>query len=135
MGNDLSVYSNGMMKKSHWTFEICSWCLPLKYFAIRRDQVEKKLNFQWSIKNFNVNAWNIRSIHILFLHSFLLPDMLEMRIRLNTFSYRFAEQVLSSKLSIKQEIENILLSPRINLSEFFRLKFNSVFEEIFAEKG
>ena len=45
--------------------------------------------------------------------------MLEMKIRLNTLSYRFAEQVLSSKLSIKQEIENILLSPRINLSELF----------------
>ena len=34
-----------------------------------------------------------------------------MRIRLNIFSYRFAEQVLNSKLSIKQEIENILSDP------------------------
>jgi len=60
--------------------------------------------------------------------------MTEMRIRLNTFSYRFAEQVLNSKLSIKQEIESVLLDPRINLSELSRPKFNSVLEELFIEK-
>jgi len=31
-----------------------------------------------------------------------------MRLRLENFSYRFAEQVLNSKLAIKQEIEGIL---------------------------
>ena len=61
--------------------------------------------------------------------------MEEMRIRLNTFSYRFAEQVLNSKLSIKQEIESILLDPNINLSELSRPKFNSVLDELFIEKG
>jgi hypothetical protein len=58
-----------------------------------------------------------------------------MRIRLNTFSYRFAEQVLNSKLSIKQEIENILLDPGIKISELSRPKFNSVLEELFVERG
>jgi len=32
-------------------------------------------------------------------------------IRLRKFSFRFAEQVLNSKLSIKQEIEDILSNP------------------------
>ena len=32
------------------------------------------------------------------------------RIRLERFSYRFAEQVLNSKLAIKQEVEAILTS-------------------------
>ena len=31
-----------------------------------------------------------------------------MKINLQTFSFRFAEQVLNSKLSVKQEIEDIL---------------------------
>ena len=30
-------------------------------------------------------------------------------LRLQTFSYRFAEQVLNSKLSLKQEIESVLM--------------------------
>ena len=34
-----------------------------------------------------------------------------MRLRLERFSYRFADQVLNSKLSIKQEIEEILTHP------------------------
>jgi len=42
-----------------------------------------------------------------------------MGIRLQTFSYRYAEQVLNSKLAIKQEIENTLLDGsfvKVNLS-------------------
>ena len=40
-----------------------------------------------------------------------------MKIRLQTFSFRFAEQVLNSKLAIKQEIEFVLADPRIDLSQ------------------
>ena len=49
-----------------------------------------------------------------------------MRIRLQAFSYRFAEQVLNSKLAIKQEIEGLLTHPSINLSELSRPRFNQV---------
>ena len=58
-----------------------------------------------------------------------------MNIRLKTFSYRFAEQVLNSKLAIKQEIEGILIDPIINLSELSRPRFNSVLEELFVQNG
>jgi hypothetical protein len=58
-----------------------------------------------------------------------------MKIRLETFSYRFAEQVLNSKLSIKQEIESIVLDPSINLSELSRPNFNKILEELFVGKG
>ena len=58
-----------------------------------------------------------------------------MSIRLQRFSYRFAEQVLNSRLSIKQEIEGILLDPNIDLSELSRPRFNEVLEELFVAKG
>ena len=35
------------------------------------------------------------------------------KIRLERYSYRFAEQVLNSKLTLKQEVEAILSSDRI----------------------
>jgi hypothetical protein len=38
-------------------------------------------------------------------------------IRLKTLSYKFAEQVLSSRLAIKQEIDSIFLDPSIELKE------------------
>jgi len=38
-----------------------------------------------------------------------------MRIRLEKFSYRFAEQVLNSKLNLKREIEEILTDPSFDL--------------------
>lgn len=58
-----------------------------------------------------------------------------MRIRLQTFSYRFAEQVLNSKLAVKQEIEGLLTHTSINLSELSRPRFNQVLEELFVDKG
>jgi hypothetical protein len=39
-----------------------------------------------------------------------------MILRLQNFSYRFAEQVLKSKLVLKQEIENVLLDPSIDIA-------------------
>lgn len=58
-----------------------------------------------------------------------------MKISLRTYSYRFAEQVLNSKLTTKQEIEQILLSPKINLSTLSRPKFNEILREMFQEKN
>jgi hypothetical protein len=58
-----------------------------------------------------------------------------MRIRLERFSYRFAEQVLNSKLYIKQEIEDILTCPQIDLSKLTRPYFNQILDKMFKAKG
>ena len=58
-----------------------------------------------------------------------------MKIRLETFSYRFAEQVLNSKFYIKQEIESILFAFQINLTRLSLPKFNKILEELFVKKG
>jgi len=58
-----------------------------------------------------------------------------MKIRLRTFSFRFAEQVLNSKLSIKQEIESILTNDHVDFSQLSRPKFNEILDKQFPEKG
>lgn len=58
-----------------------------------------------------------------------------MSIRLQKFSYRFAEQVLNSNLSIKQEMEKVLLDPSFNLSTFSRPSFNAKLDEKFVALG
>lgn len=58
-----------------------------------------------------------------------------MKINLQTFSFRFAEQVLNSKLSVKQEIEEVLKDPSIDLSILTRPKFNEILDDLFASKG
>ena len=56
-------------------------------------------------------------------------------IRLVNYSYRFAEQVLNSRLHIKKELEEILMDPRIELDQLSRPNFNKILDEIFQEKG
>jgi len=56
-------------------------------------------------------------------------------IRLRHFSYRFAEEVLNSKLAIKQEIESILLHPSTEITSLTRPNFNSFLKRLFIEKG
>jgi hypothetical protein len=58
-----------------------------------------------------------------------------MILRLQEFSYRFAEQVLNSKLVLKEEIENILTDPNINLAPLSRPHFNELLKEKFVEQG
>jgi len=58
-----------------------------------------------------------------------------MRINLQKYSFRFAEQVLNSKLTLKQEIESILLDPNIELHTLNRPHFNKVLENLFRQKG
>ncbi len=58
-----------------------------------------------------------------------------MKIRLQTFSYRFAEQVLNSRLTIKQEIETVLQSPSIKIPELTRPYFNQILDNLFKERG
>lgn len=56
-------------------------------------------------------------------------------IRLVHYSFRFAEQVLNSKFSIKKEIEGILQSPSIKPEGLSRPKFNKVLDGLFVERG
>jgi hypothetical protein len=56
-------------------------------------------------------------------------------LRLQRFPYRFAEQVLNSKLTLKQEIENILTDPKIDVASLSRPHFNEILKEEFIKKG
>lgn len=58
-----------------------------------------------------------------------------MRLRFQAFSFRFAEQVLNSKLALKKEIESILQDPSIELSDLSRPNFNAILEKLFIAKG
>jgi hypothetical protein len=58
-----------------------------------------------------------------------------MTIRLQKISYRFAEQVLNSKLSLKQEIERVLMDPSIDISSLSRPNFNDMLKDRFVTKG
>jgi hypothetical protein len=58
-----------------------------------------------------------------------------MIIRLERFFYRFAEQVLNSKLNLKQEHEEILTDPNIDLSKLSRPYFNSILDKDFFDRG
>src|SRR5262245_26182107 len=58
-----------------------------------------------------------------------------MRLRLQRYSYRFAEQVLNSNLAIKQEIESILLNSPFDLTSLSRPRFNALLKESFVAKG
>lgn len=58
-----------------------------------------------------------------------------MILRLQHSSYRFAEQVLNSKLALKQEIEGILLDPSIDIASLSRPHFNEVLKDLFEKRG
>jgi len=55
-----------------------------------------------------------------------------MRLRSQKYSFKFAEQILNMKLSLKQEIESILLDPSIKLNEITRPNFNKILENLFT---
>lgn len=56
-------------------------------------------------------------------------------MRLQRYSYRFAEQVLNSKLALKQEIEAVLTDPGMDVLSLSRPHFNELLEEGFVGKG
>ena len=58
-----------------------------------------------------------------------------MSLRLKNFSFRFAEQILNSRLAIKQEIEQIITDSTITVFELTRPYFNSVLNNLFSKKG
>ena len=57
------------------------------------------------------------------------------RLRLQRFSYRFAEQVLNSKLVLKQEIEDLLSEEIPNVSILSRPAFNKLLDDRFKSRG
>jgi hypothetical protein len=56
-------------------------------------------------------------------------------IVLRDMSYRFAEQVLNSKLATKKEIEETLLDDTMPIADLTRPEFNKEIESRFSEKG
>jgi hypothetical protein len=57
------------------------------------------------------------------------------RLRLERFSYRFAEQVLNARLAIKQELESVLLDPSIEIATLSRPVFNATLVKLFVARG
>jgi hypothetical protein len=57
------------------------------------------------------------------------------RMRLQKFSYRFAEQVLNSKLVLKEEVEAILTGEIPDFGMLSRPGFNKLLDERFVAKG
>ena len=54
---------------------------------------------------------------------------------LKKFSYRFAEQVLNSKLAIKEEIDQVLLETVPDIAKLSRPVFNKLLQERFVNRG
>ena len=58
-----------------------------------------------------------------------------MAVRLEHYSYRFAEQVLNSRLSIKNALEDIIRDSTPDLSQLSRPVFNDILKKHFIAKG
>jgi hypothetical protein len=56
-------------------------------------------------------------------------------LRLQRFSFRFAEQVLNSKLSLKEEIDTILLDTIPDITKMSRPVFNRLLLDRFVAQG
>jgi hypothetical protein len=56
-------------------------------------------------------------------------------LRLQRFSFRFAEQVLNSRLFIKEEIESVLLEAIPDLTTLSRPAFNKLLQDRFVARG
>ena len=58
-----------------------------------------------------------------------------MSVRLEKYSYRFAEQVLNSNLNLKNEIDEVIYEAAKDLSVLSRPKFNDLLKDNFLKKG
>ena len=56
-------------------------------------------------------------------------------MKLLTYSYRFADEVLNGKLSVKKEIEAVIASQSGMVNTLSRPHFNEVLKKSFIEKG
>jgi hypothetical protein len=57
------------------------------------------------------------------------------KLRLQKYSYRFAEQVLNSKLALKQEVEDLLVEEIPDVTILSRPGFNKLLDERFTSRG
>jgi restriction endonuclease BglII len=60
---------------------------------------------------------------------------MRLRPRLRNFSFRFAEQVLNSKLALKREIEEVLSEEIPDTGALSRPGFNKLLDEKFVARG
>lgn len=58
-----------------------------------------------------------------------------LRLRLEHFSFRFAEQVLNARLATRIELEAILLDASIDIATLSRPVFNSTLDRLFVAQG
>ncbi len=58
-----------------------------------------------------------------------------MAVRIIPFSFRYAEQIMNSKLSLKSELENTIYTSCSDLSVLSRPNFNKILDESFQQKG
>lgn len=58
-----------------------------------------------------------------------------MSIRLKKFSYRYAEEVFNGKLTVKNEVEDILYAATKDLSLLSRPGFNKILNTEFSSRG
>ena len=63
------------------------------------------------------------------------PKMAIAPFRSQRFSYRFAEQVLNSKLALKEEIDRVLLEPVPEVCCLSRPGLNKLLDERFTSRG
>ena len=56
-------------------------------------------------------------------------------MRFKTYSYRFAEQVLNSKLSIRKEIEETISSVKASPNGYSRPELNEIIRKEFLKRG
>jgi hypothetical protein len=56
-------------------------------------------------------------------------------LRFQRFSYRFAEQVLNSKLSLKEEMTEVVTDPSLNVRVLSRPQFNKELRDRFLKRG
>ncbi len=56
-------------------------------------------------------------------------------LRLQRFSFRFAEQVLNSKLALKEEIDAVLLETIPDITKMSRPVFNQLLRDRFVARG
>jgi len=57
-----------------------------------------------------------------------------MAVRILSFSYRYAEQIFNSKLSLKTELEDVIYASCADLSILTRPNFNKILDEKFLQK-
>ena len=58
-----------------------------------------------------------------------------MKLSIQKYSFRFADQVLNGRLAIKDEVERILLDPSIDVPSLSRPAFNKALAERFLGRG